>query len=215
MRPRPAGNRPARSTWWPQRLEARGNPVVVTAPSQKDKGGVVIARASGSSTTCSTKSIALDGGQEVFLQQGAERNPRPQPLLPVGRRRAGWAGSSAQGPGWLRGQPADRPDQQLEAVWHDKLRVEPQGDSQLISMINGAETESPGVAVLTFPGVGELSAPRSSSGSRKRRRGPMPNRIRVPRRCLPVQSCRRMKRPTETPLPDRGPSGCLLRTTCA
>ena len=48
-----------------ERLEARGNPVVVTAPSQN-----LDARGPRIEYNLLTKSIALDGGPEVFLQRG-------------------------------------------------------------------------------------------------------------------------------------------------
>jgi hypothetical protein len=56
----------------------------------------------------------------------------------------------AEGPGRLRGQSPDRPEQQLEAAWTDKLRVDPQGKNQVISLSGGAE--------LTFPGLGRIRA---------------------------------------------------------
>ena len=132
-----------------QRIEAQGNPVVVTAPSQKEHGGVVTARGPRLQYDLQAGSITLDGGQEVFLQQAAnEIHARSLYYQSAGPGRLGRM--EAQGPGWLRGRSADRPDQQLEAVWKDKLRVEPDKQEQRISFSGGAE--------LNFPGVGQLQA---------------------------------------------------------
>ncbi len=44
----------------------------------------------------------------------------------------------AKGPGWLRGEMADRPGQQLEARWREKLEARPQDQNQVISLLGGA-----------------------------------------------------------------------------
>ena len=87
-----------------------------------------------------------------FFAAGCQRNPRPQPLLPTG-----WFGPFGPhgGPGaWLAPWPVARSARsarsQLEAVWKDKLRVEPDKQEQRISFSGGAE--------LNFPGVGQLQA---------------------------------------------------------
>jgi lipopolysaccharide export system protein LptA len=133
----------------PERIEARGNPAVVTAPSQKEAGGVVVARAERFQYDLLANSIALDGGQEVFLQRGPnEIHARSLYYQSAGPGRMGRM--AAQGPGWLRGQPDDRPNQQLEALWKDQLRVDPDQQKQLISLSGGAE--------LKFPGAGQIQA---------------------------------------------------------
>jgi lipopolysaccharide export system protein LptA len=132
-----------------QRLVAQGNPAVVTAPSQKAKGGIVVSRAERFQYDLETKSIVLDGGQEVFLQQGtSEIHARTLNYQSAGEGRMGRV--AAQGPGWLRGQSPDQPGQQLEAVWQDKLQVDPDGQKQVISLTGGAE--------LKFVGVGQIQA---------------------------------------------------------
>jgi hypothetical protein len=89
-----------------QRLEARGNPVVVTAPSRD-----VNARGPRIEYDLLTESIAMDGEKvpdtfsEVFLQQGPnEIHARSLSYQPAGQGRLGRV--TAEGPGWLRGQLA-------------------------------------------------------------------------------------------------------------
>ena len=64
-----------------ERLEARGNPVVVTAPSRK-----LIARGPRIEYNLLAKSITLDGGPEVFLQQGPNEIHARSLYYQVGRR---------------------------------------------------------------------------------------------------------------------------------
>jgi len=130
-----------------QRIEARGNPAVLTAPSQKN----LLARAERLEYNVQANSLALDGGQEVFLQQGP--NEIHARNLYYESSAAGLASLGrvvAQGPGWLHAQHPERPDQQLEALWKDQLRVAPDEQNQLISLTGGAE--------LRFPGMGQLQA---------------------------------------------------------
>ena len=134
-----------------QRIEARGNPVVARVPSMKDKGGgIVNLRAPRLEYDLLAESISLDGGQEVVLQQGSnEIHARSLRYQSAGQDRLGQV--TAQGPGWLRGQSPDRPGQQLEVVWKDKLLIHPREQLQEIAITGGAE--------LKFPGVGQLQAP--------------------------------------------------------
>jgi lipopolysaccharide export system protein LptA len=130
-----------------QRIEARGNPAVLTAPSQKN----LLARAERLEYNLQANTLALDGGQEVFLQQGP--NEIHARNLYYESSAAGLASLGrvvAQGPGWLHAQHPDRPDQQLEALWKDRLRLAPDEQNQLISLTGGAE--------LRFPGMGQLQA---------------------------------------------------------
>lgn len=127
----------------PQRIEAIGNPAVVTAPSQN-----VVARAERLQYDIEAKSITLDGGQEVFLQQGPNEIHARSLFYKSDQGRLGQV--AAKGPGWLRGQSPNRPAQQLEAIWKDQLRVQPDKQEQVISLTGGAE--------LKYQGVGQLQA---------------------------------------------------------
>lgn len=127
----------------PERLEAIGSPVVVTAPSQN-----ATARAKRIEYNLATKSITLDGDQPVLLQQGpnaiSARSLYYEPAAEEGRL----GQLVAQGPGWLRGQSPDQPKQQLEAVWREQLRIQPREQYKEISLTGGAELKSPGVGQL-------------------------------------------------------------------
>jgi hypothetical protein len=126
-----------------ERIEARGNPVVVRAPS-KD----LHAEGPRIEYNLLARSIALDGAQEVFLRQGSnEIHARSLYYKSAGEGRLGQA--VAQGPGWLRGQDDRGAHQQLEAVWKDQLLIQPRGQLQEISLTNGT---------LTFQGLGRLQA---------------------------------------------------------
>ena len=127
-----------------ERIEARGNPAVLTAPSQN-----VVARGERLEYGLRANSLAMDGGQEVFLQQGPNEIHARSLYYESAAAGSGRLGRVvAQGPGWLHGQSAERPDQQLEAVWKDKLRVFPDEQNQVISLTGDAELKSPGVGQL-------------------------------------------------------------------
>ena len=128
----------------PQRIEAIGNPAVVTAPSQN-----VVSRAERLQYDIQANSIALDGGQEVFLQQGPNEI-HARTLFYKSSEQGRMGQVAAKGPGWLHGQAPDRPDQRLEAIWKDQLRVQPDKQNQVISLTGGAE--------LKYQGVGQLQA---------------------------------------------------------
>jgi len=128
----------------PERIEADGNPVVLTAPSQR-----VYARGQSLKYDLLRSRIVLDDSREILLQQGPnEIRARSLMYQSAGPGRVGQV--EAVGPGWLRGQMSDRPGQQLEARWKDQLRVRPHGQNQLISLTGGAD--------LKFAGFGRMDA---------------------------------------------------------
>lgn len=130
----------------PQRIEARGAPVVVRVPVDQ-----VEARGRRLEYNLETGRILLEGeGQgDVFLTQGPNRiqarslqyEPDPQgrlgPLI-------------AEGPGWIRAQAPDDPRQQLDAEWQEQLRIRRYEQSQVISLT--------GAAGLKFHALGALAA---------------------------------------------------------
>jgi hypothetical protein len=128
----------------PQRIEARGDPVVVHAPSQR-----VHARGQRLEYDLQTGRIVLDGTHEVMLQQAPnEIHARSLQYQPAA---AGSLGRIlARGPGWLRGQMDRQPAQPLEARWNEQLQVRPDEENQVISLSGGAG--------LRFRGIGQLDA---------------------------------------------------------
>ena len=133
----------------PARIEALGTsavPTVLNAPLDQ-----VQVRAERLEYNLIDGQFFLKDPQEALLQK--ERNEiHTQSLLYV----PGPQGHTnrfqlvAGGPGWLRGEMADRPGQQLEARWQAKLEVRPQGQNQVVSLTGGAS--------LDFQAMGQLNA---------------------------------------------------------
>ncbi len=127
-----------------KQIEAQGDPVVVRAPS---KG--VEARGERLLYDLQSGLIRLDGSREVFLKQGAsEIHARSLQYEPAEGKSLGQL--LAEGPGWLRGQMAERPGERLEARWNKQLQVHPDEENQLISLTGGTE--------LNYRGIGRLKA---------------------------------------------------------
>ncbi|MBU4273395.1 MAG: hypothetical protein KKA28_16170 [Planctomycetes bacterium] len=139
-----SGSEPGSLDLVAERLECRGNPVVVTAPSRK-----LNARAPRIEYNLLTEAIVLDGNREVFLQQGPNEI-HAQSLYYQAAKQGGLGQVVAQGPGWLRGRLDEADDRQLEAVWKKRLQVYPHRQKQVISLDGGAE--------LKYQGVGQLQA---------------------------------------------------------
>jgi len=117
-----------------RRIEARGNPVVLRAPSQDVEG-----RGELLTYDLQENSAALEAGQEVFLRQGTnEVHARRIEYRAVGPGQLGQI--LAEGPGWLRGRMSNQPGQPLEARWKGELRIRPDENQQhVISLLGGAE----------------------------------------------------------------------------
>jgi lipopolysaccharide export system protein LptA len=128
----------------PERIEARGNPVLINSPVNKLTG-----QGERLEYNFKTNLITLDGGPEVFLRQGPnEIRARSLQYQSLGPGRLGRA--AAQGPGWLHGQMDNNPETRIEARWNDKLHIEPKDQYQVISFTGGA--------FLIYPGFGTLEA---------------------------------------------------------
>lgn len=128
----------------PSRLEAVGDPLVIIAPSKQMRG-----RGRTLEYELNTGRIAMSGQEECWMQQGInEVHCRSFQYQPGAGGTLGQI--EAKGPGWLRGQMANRADQLLEAWWTDRLLVRPQEQNHVISLIEGAK--------LRFNQMGELAA---------------------------------------------------------
>jgi len=131
----------------PQRIEALGNPVVVSAPSEE-----VRARGQRLQYHLDTNRIVLDGDRPVMLQQGPnEIHARSLDYRSAGPGRLGRI--LAAGPGWIRGRMEDRLQGQLEAQWDHLLQVRPDKGNQVISLTGDARLEHPEVGRLQAPEV--------------------------------------------------------------
>ena len=146
----------------PRRLEARGNPVIVRAPSNGS-----YARGEHLDYDIRSGEIILDGDDEVTMQQQLnEIHARSIDYQPGELGRLGRL--LAIGPGWLRGVPPQhqpeasarerplsaaapqQPPQLFEAHWSRQLKMRPYEQNHVISLLGNARAG--------FTGQGELSA---------------------------------------------------------
>ncbi len=128
----------------PQRIIAQGAPVIVSAPSER-----LDARGQRLEYDLVAERIVLDGFGEVMLRQGAnEIHSQSLMYQSAGPGRLGRI--EAKGPGRLRGQMDDKPNEKLEAHWTDMLNVRPDKKTQKISLTGGAG--------LKYSGFGQLDA---------------------------------------------------------
>jgi lipopolysaccharide export system protein LptA len=125
-----------------ERIEARGNPVVLNAPSEQ-----LNARGQRLEYHLLRNRITLDGSEEAFLKQGPNEI-HGRGLQYTAATNGGLGLVRAGGPGWLRAQTADRPDQILEARWGEQLLIRPHEQSQLISLLGGGQLAFRGFAQL-------------------------------------------------------------------
>ena len=127
-----------------ERLECRGRPVVVTAPSRK-----LNARAPRIEYNLLAEAITLDGDQDVFLQQGSNEIHARSLFYQLDKHRS-IGQLLAQGPGRLRGKLDESTGQLLEAVWNNRLQIYPHNQKHVVSLDGGAE--------LKHQGIGQLQA---------------------------------------------------------
>jgi lipopolysaccharide export system protein LptA len=127
----------------PERIEARGNPVTATAPSENAS-----ARAQRIEYNLISKSIKLDGDQPVFLQRGADQVQARSVFYQPAAEKDRLGQVVAVGPGWFHGQSSEQSDQQIEATWREELRIQPHDQYQEISLSGGADLKSPGFGQL-------------------------------------------------------------------
>jgi len=119
----------------PRRIEARGTPVVVRAPSQR-----LNARSERLEYDFESGRIVLDGSEEVFLKHGPDEiHARNLQYKSSDDGRLGEA--VAEGPGWLRGQVDEESGQQLFARWGKLLHLRPFEGQPVISLTGDASLE--------------------------------------------------------------------------
>jgi lipopolysaccharide export system protein LptA len=152
----------------PERLEARGHPVIINAPTQNVTG-----QGDRLEYNIKTNLISLSTDNvspEVFLNQGPnEIHGRSLQYQSLGNNRLGRA--AAKGPGWLRGNLADKPDQRFEARWNDQLRLFPQGENHVISFTGGA--------TLDYAGIGHMEAKEIFFWIKETQQGGTPDKPRI------------------------------------
>ncbi|MDZ7619931.1 MAG: hypothetical protein U1E05_23265, partial [Patescibacteria group bacterium] len=128
----------------PQRLEATGKPVTMSAPNQG-----VEARGRLLRYNLINGQVLLEDDREAMLRQ--EANEIHAQRLVYQPDQSGRLGQmAAEGPGWLRGHSPERPDEPLEVSWKKEARVYPEKDQQVVKV--------DGSAWLRFRGIGQLDA---------------------------------------------------------
>jgi lipopolysaccharide export system protein LptA len=134
-----------------ERIEAFGAPATLSAPNPNPRESGY-ARGEHLAYNLKTKLIELDGGPEVYLQQGPnEIHGKKIRYIPDPSKRADALGRAwVKGPGWLRAIDKDRPDQRLDARWNGELNLSPKDGLQVISLTGGT--------VLDYTGMGKLSS---------------------------------------------------------
>lgn len=119
----------------PRRIEARGTPVVVRAPSQE-----INARGERLEYDFESGRIVLDGSREVFLKHGPDEIHARNLQYQTGED--GRLGEAiAEGPGWLRAQVGEKFGEQLSARWGKLLHLRPFEGQPVISLTGGAALE--------------------------------------------------------------------------
>ncbi|NLE36852.1 MAG: hypothetical protein GX621_02375 [Pirellulaceae bacterium] len=140
------GDNPARPLdLEPARIEAVGDPVAIRAPSMSVAG-----RGERLEYDLIKGRLLLEGSHPVLLSRGNSfieaallQYESPEPGWRLGR-------IVAVGPGRIRAEIDDKPDQVFEAKWNQELRVQPQDYNQVISLTGGTE--------LLYGGMGRISA---------------------------------------------------------
>jgi lipopolysaccharide export system protein LptA len=134
----------------PERIEALGKPVTLSAPGTSSNKSLY---AEGEHLIYNLKQnlVELDGGPEVTLKHGESKihgkslKYLQNPANPKAIGKA-WV----KGPGRLYGTMDDRPGEHLEAHWNGELNLSPKDGYQVISLTGGA--------LLDYTGLGKLSA---------------------------------------------------------
>jgi len=130
--------------WVAEKLEARGRPAVLTAPSRK-----LLAQSERFEYDLQQEALVLDGSRDVFLRQGD--NEIHAKSIFYQPDKAGQLGrAAAKGPGRLSGAFAEGDTRRLEAVWYGRLRLYPYQQQHVVSLEGEAE--------LKLPEVGQLQA---------------------------------------------------------
>jgi hypothetical protein len=127
---KPGGQRMPRLV--PQKFEARGNPVVVDAPSNG-----VYAEGNHIEYDASTGHISLqavEGAKPVHLSVRDAKDGTARALEAEARTLHFQSAPKgrvvgklySEGPGWLRATPEDNPDEKIHATWQKKLELRPE-----------------------------------------------------------------------------------------
>jgi hypothetical protein len=118
----------------PARIEAQGAPAVLTSPFNH-----LEARAERLQYNLIDGQVYLEDKHEATVHRDRDEIHTPSLRYvpgPPGHKKMFQL--LAGGPGWLRGEMADRPGEQLEARWQTRLEVRPKEQYQVLSLTGGA-----------------------------------------------------------------------------
>jgi len=140
--PRTGGVPPLETRW----MKALGNPVTVDAPSN-----ALLARGQRLAYDVQTGRIELQSDGEALLHWHSDE-ARARSLMYEPGPGGAWLGlAESKGPGWMNVAVGDDVSRRFEARWTNELKMRPQDDNHVISLI--------GDASASFTGRGEISAP--------------------------------------------------------
>jgi lipopolysaccharide export system protein LptA len=139
--PRTGGVPPLETRW----MKALGNPVTVDAPSNS-----LLARGQRLAYDVQTGRIELESTDEAFLHWHTDEARARSLMYQPGPGGAVLGLAESKGPGWMNVAVGDDLSR-FEARWSNELKMRPQDDNSVVSLI--------GDASASFTGRGEISAP--------------------------------------------------------
>lgn len=119
-----------------ERIVSRGAPILLRAPSQD-----IDARAQQFEYDLPTRTITLNDPHQVMLRRGDQlvEAPRLKYVMATEEGRLGQL--HAPGPGLFRGRPR-RDGALITATWKKEIRLEPQDERHVLSLLSGVQLES-------------------------------------------------------------------------
>jgi len=150
-KPAPPKDRSPLAGLQPTRIEAKGHPVVVFAPSKQ-----VEARGTRLVYDLVGKDVVLEDDREALVRWGPPEAVNELHAPRLGYRHAGpgrLGQAEATGPGWLRRFLPDRPGQPFEAQWGGRLALAPSEEQQLASLTGGAQVRYATLGKLVAPEI--------------------------------------------------------------
>src|SRR5262249_32497832 len=125
-----SGGIPPLETRW---MKALGNPVIVDAPSN-----ALVARGQKLAYDVVSGRIELESPDEVFLHWQTDEARARTLMYQPGPSGAKLGLAESKGPGWMNVAVGDDPPQRFEARWSNELKMRPQDDNSVISLVGDA-----------------------------------------------------------------------------
>lgn len=126
-----------------RRIEARGNPVIVDAPSN-----ALQTRSQRLEYDIATGGIDLDANDEVWIKQQTNEAHAKSLKYEPGPNGAWLGKAESKGPGWMNVAMGNDISHRFEARWANELKMEPDGNNHRISLLGDAWASSTGQAEI-------------------------------------------------------------------